>query len=414
MNRIFIIARYELWRNFRRLGYLFGTFGVPVIGFLLMFGFQAITDLNATSATTEMAEQFVFDGVNQVGYVDFSGEFSTVPERYSERILQFNSEADARLALQNGEIDSFYIIEDDYIETQNMTLHMPGFVLPLMTDEPMQALVYETYLPNVDVGTLTRLRTGTSFQTFNLERSNDGTQNEDADFILLYTFTLIFFMAIFLTNNYLLQSVIEEKENYVIEILVSTVTPTQLLSGKILAMSMLGLLQIIVFGSALVLGFTVVQNLSAFQTLASVANINFPVDKLPFLFAYFVVGYLFFAAVFSIIGAISNSTREAPQYAALLIIPAVIPLYFIGIFLTAPNDAIAVGFSMFPLTAPVAMIMRLSIASVPLIEIVASLSIMVISTIGLMWLAGRVFRVQTLLRGQTPKLRELPALFFGS
>jgi ABC-2 type transport system permease protein len=113
------------------------------------------------------------------------------------------------------------------------------------------------------------------------------------------------------------------------------------------------------------------------------------------------------------VGAISNSAREGPQYAVVFTLPAVIPLYFISVFLTAPDAGLPVVLSLFPITAPIAMVMRLLITTVPAWQIILSLALLALTIFGMMWLAGRLFRVQTLLAGQTPKLRDLARIVRG-
>lgn len=292
-------------------------------------------------------------------------------------------------------------------------MHLPRLALNLLTTQPVEQLVYETLAGDIDSTTIGRLRAGTTINQFNLQRNGDSARDEDADFLMIYAFTITFLLGVFFTNNYLLQSVVEEKENHIVEILLSSVSPSALLRGKVLAMSLLGLLQIAVFIVGLFLTLMLTQSLPAFETVTSLLNIRIPFEQLPIILLYFLLGYLFFAGFYAGIGAISNSMREAPQYAALLTLPAVLPFYFITAFMEAPNSTIPTVLSIIPVTAPIAMIMRLSMTTVPLIELAVSLGLLALSVWFAMWAAGRIFRVQTLLSGNAPRLRDIPRLLWG-
>lgn len=413
MNNIWTIFLYELWRGVRRKGYLFATFGIPALMFVLMFGYNAIQSLQEPTPAEDILSPFDFEGIQQAGYVDASGLFAEVPEALQEMLIPYPDEAAARAAMQSGEVDVFYIISPDYLESGDVTLHLPSFSLSLLNNGPIEQLVYRTLAADAKPELLRRLSDPVTIVPYNLQRDGDAAQDEDADFLMIYVFTIVFLMALFLTNTYLMQTVIEEKENKLIEILVTTVTPTQLLAGKILAMSLLGIAQILVWVGALLLALRLVVNLEAFSTVTVLLNIRVQTDMLPLMLVYFILGYLLFAAVYAGVGALAGSLRESSQYVALVTIIAVLPFYFFTLFVQTPNAPIAVGLSLFPITAPIAMMMRLNITTVPPLEVATSLGLLVIFVIILMWVAGRLFRVQTLLSGKFPSLRDIPKLIRG-
>jgi ABC-2 type transport system permease protein len=131
------------------------------------------------------------------------------------------------------------------------------------------------------------------------------------------------------------------------------------------------------------------------------------------MIVYFVLGYLFFAAGFGAVGALSNSMSEGPNLAMVFTLPAVAPLYFIVVFINNPDGTLPVALSLFPLTAPISMIMRASITAVPFIQIFLSIALLALAVWGMLWFAGKLFRIQTLLSGQAPRLRDIPALLRG-
>jgi ABC-2 type transport system permease protein len=218
-------------------------------------------------------------------------------------------------------------------------------------------------------------------------------------------------MTAFASTGYLMQSVIEEKQSRIIEILISSVRPMQLLMGKVLANGLLGLLQI---GTWVVIGGAVLFSSEAFTQILALVRGTVNLDALTVLViaGNFILGYLTFAAIFGAVGAISTSTREGPQFATAFILPSVLPLMLLPFFVSDPNATVPTILSMVPLTSPIAMLMRVLLVEVPLWQILVSQGLMLVTALGLFWVAGRMFRMQTLLAGEVPKLRQLPGLIF--
>ena len=414
---------YELRRNLGRKGYLFMTFGIPLIAFALLLGYQFITQQTGAGAgsqaaedpTQSLVEQLNFESAKHAGYVDLSGMFQKVGS-LSSVLTRYPDEAAALAALEQGEIPLYYVIASDYLKTGEVTLVQPKLNISQIETGPVQRLILNTLSEGVDPQVFQRLINPSNLQETNLSlvSAESGAQNEDTSFVIVYVFAIALMMGLFTTNGYLMQSVIEEKETRLIEILLSSLRPFELLAGKILALGLLGLLQMTVWvGSIFLLARISRLDAVASTALALFADFTLPPALLPLLIVYFVLSYLVFASLYSIVGALSNSMREGPQYAAFFTLPAVAPLWFLQVFVTTPNDPLPVALSLFPLTAPIAMIQRLVITSVPAWQIVVSVVLLALTVVATMWLAGRLFRVQTLLAGQPPRLRDLPRLVRG-
>lgn len=420
MNRHLVtVFLYELRRNLRRKGFLFTTFGIPLLGFVLLFGSRVITDLNARNAENgdkppaQEDETPFGNGIRRAGYVDLTAKFQDAGPN-NLFLLRYADETAAKGALDRGEIDVYYIIPADYMETGKVRLILPRFSVTQTTDEPIRQLILSELSKGVDQQLFNRLLTPANIKEINLQRDASGqtASNFDADFIVIYLFAITLMISVFTTNGYLMQTVIEEKENRLIEILISSLRPTELLAGKILGLGVLGLIQIVVWLVAIfALGRLAAGDPSS--PLAALGNISPEPGKLALLILYFIFGYLFFAAAYGMIGALSNSMQEGPQYAVIFTIPAVIPVYFLSLFISSPDGALPVALSLIPITAPLAMVMRISITTVPAWQIILSLVLLAVLDAGMIWVAGRLFRVQTLLAGHVPRLRDLPRLLRG-
>ncbi len=303
------------------------------------------------------------------------------------------------------------------MDTGRVTLVLPGMNLNQVTGQPVQNVIIHALAQEMDPQVVNRLLQPSNIQETNVSLTtgagSGGIEEFGGAFIVIYLLALALLISLFVTNGYLMQSVIEEKETRLIEILLASVRSNDLLTGKILANGSLGLFQLLIWlgGGLMALRLAGGEELgTAVNVLASVAQIEIPLDALPLLVIYFVLAYLMFAGFYGMIGAISNSQREGPQYAALMTLPAVIPLMFITVFVQDPSGGLAVGLSLFPLTSPLAMSMRLLISEVPAWQLFVSITLLALTGAGMIWMAGRVFRMQVLLAGKSPKLRELPRL----
>lgn len=416
---------YEFRRNFRRRGYLFTTFGIPLIAFVIYFGYQAINTINTRNATANPISSVaggsqalsstaeVFKSITRAGYVDLTGQFPD-PGDLKSKLTLYDDETSAQADLTAGKIDLYYVIPTDYIKTGDVTLVMPRLNLGQISSDPVRRLLLGELSRGIDHNLFNRLLDPVNIREINLQRDSSGkTQtNFGADFAVAYLFAILLMLAVFTTNGYMMQTVIEEKETRLIEILISSMRPTQLLAGKILAMGLLGFIQIVVWLLAIVLLGRLAAG-SGITALMALISLNLtPMQVLLFLL-YFVFGYLFFAAAYGMVGAISTSMQEGPQFAVFFTLPAAIPLYFISLFTTSPDSPLPVILSLIPVTAPLSMVMRISITTVPAWQIVVSLILLIALDTLMIWLAGRMFRVQTLLAGQAPKLRDIPRLLRG-
>ncbi len=407
MKHLWQVFWFELRRHGRRRAYRFTTFGIPLIALILFFGYQGYQSLRASPAEQQAEESTEAEeaDIGMVGYVDHSGLFPE-PGLFSTGLIRYESEAAALEAMASGEVETVYAVGADYLETGDVTRYTDSFSLDSFSvDGFFQSFLLQNLLRDgVDRRVLARLQSDLSLVEHRVTDAGraEVAQSEDTSFVLVYLFAILLAFATFFSGGYLMQSVIEEKETRMVEIVLSAVRPLPLLAGKVLSSGLLGLIQITVWVATAV--FLVSRVGDIFPALAGVAVRP---DLLLWVGLYFLLGYLFYAGVYAGIGAIAPSMREGPQLAVFITLPAMIPFYFLSAFAEAPNGALPVVLSLFPVTAPLAMVQRLSVTAVPLPELLVSLALLAVAAAGTIWLAGRLFRVNTLLAGQMPKWRDL-------
>jgi ABC-2 type transport system permease protein len=420
MKHIGIVFLYELRRNIRRKGYLFGTFGLPLLGFVLLFGynFYQTNLVSQEEEPTDVLSAITLERIEQAGYVDQSGQFGTVPESLVAVLRPYDTVEEARTAMNAGEIDVFFVLAADYLETGDAVLHLPGLQLMMLDDGDalMKQLALRTFVADLSREALARLTTEPVFNEFDLTQSSENGTNEAIEggrFLVVYVFTIVFFVGLMLTNSYLMQTVIEERENKLIEILIATVRPVNLLGGKILALGLLGMVQIAVWVISVVILLLMAGNLSAVAPILATLNLQVPAELIVVMAVFFVLMYLLYAVLFGAIGAISGSTQQGSQYVGLIVLPTILPFYFFELIQADPNGGISTVFTLIPFTAPITVMMRMITGAIPAWQLVVSMLLIIAALGAALWLAGRLFRVQTLLRGSSFRLSDLPALLFS-
>ena len=210
-------------------------------------------------------------------------------------------------------------------------------------------------------------------------------------------------MAIFSSSSYLLQGLGEEKENRIMEILLSSVSTRQLLTGKVLGLGAAGLVQIVVW---LLSAVFLIQLAST--TIGGVINtLQIPGNLLVLSIVYFLLGYLFFAVLMAGVGAIGATARESQQISMLFIMPVWIPFWVLFFLVRNPNHVVNTILTMIPFTAPTMVFIRLGTSGIPTWELVLSISLLVAAIIGALVLASKAFRVFLLMYGKTPRIGEI-------
>ncbi len=226
-----------------------------------------------------------------------------------------------------------------------------------------------------------------------------GGQESKSNFLVLFftsfIFIILLMMMILSSGGMLIRSLVEEKSNRLIEILVSSCTPNELLAGKVLGLSSLGLTQVLIWTLVgIALAGTSLVPTEAF------ANI------LP-IFGYFVLGFIFYTSIFVGIGSIVSTEQEAQQITSYLSLVIMLPIVIAIPAIQNPNSILVHIFSYIPFTIPAVMILRINIGPIPLWEIFSSTIIMIASIHLSISIAGKIFRIGILSYGKRPTIKEL-------
>jgi ABC-2 type transport system permease protein len=210
-------------------------------------------------------------------------------------------------------------------------------------------------------------------------------------------------ISIFMTSGYLLQSVTEEKENRVVEIVLSSVPATPLMAGKIIGLGGAGLTQVAIWVLSAIVAIPLLSS-----QIPDLGPISLDTTMLVLALTYFVLGYLAYGAIFAAVGAIAPGNREAQQYSGFLGFAAALPFIVFSIFLSDLQSPVVLALALFPLTTPTAMLIVLGVSDgIPWELVGASLTSLTLFALLATWASARIFRATVLLYGVRPSLQQL-------
>lgn len=407
-----LIAWHEYSTNVRRPGFIFGTLIFPALGLIGLI----VATFFSGQAVNVLRDQFTPDTNQKIGVVDASGLYAPIETRFANRFVAIDSEEAAKSALAASQLAAAIIIPADYVQTGAVTIYSrnANFSTAIVADSATinPFLINGLLKAKVDETTLTRVNRPMNATRLTLDADTKDqkptgiTDPRNAfsfvgGIVISYAVALLLFVSIFSSANYLLRSISEEKENRVIEVLISSVSPMELLTGKVIGLGALGLTQMLVWIASAVL-------LSG--GLAAVA-VGLAVAVSPMTFAlaaiYFVLGYLLYAIIMATAGSLGTSVRESQQIAGLFSFFASIPWMINGFLFTNPNVLIARVLSYFPLTAPVMMMLRLALGQPPIEDIIGSIVVMIITIPVFLWGGAKIFRTSLLMYGKRLSVKEI-------
>jgi ABC-2 type transport system permease protein len=399
-----LVARREYLRTVRRRGYIFGTL-------LLPFGIAALMAISTFFSVDSFDEEVTVGGT-----VVIVNDSDVAIEDIDSGPVQVRTltEAEAAAQLERGEIAEYYVLPEDFREDREVTRIEPEAGLSIARLESqdtkeglLRFLVRDALLQEAGLTAeqSAQLLQGVTITAVTVEGDEVSGLDIAAGIAVPLVFVAIFMISIFITSGYLLQSVTEEKENRVVEIILSSIPSVPLMAGKILGLGSAGLTQVAIW---------VLTALIALPLLSSQVPDLGPVELDPTILVlalvYFVLGYLAYGAIFAAIGAISPGNREAQQYSGFLGFFAAIPFILFSVFLSDPNAPVTIALAIFPLTAPTAMLLILGLSeSIPWELVGASLTSLTLFALLATWASARIFRATVLLYGVRPSIPQLLA-----
>jgi len=398
MNKTLLIFRHEFLHTIKRTGFIVMTLIVPVVALL------AIGVVQLISVIVEPPEV----ETTTIGYVDEIGGFDQYTTQGHIELVRYDTQGEATAAMLRDDVSEYFVISTPYTSTG--VINRYTLEKQLETPPAIQAAIKRFLTSNILSGKVPqdtidlveaplRLAVTRLTETGAVATEQGGFGN----IIIPGIFSLLLALSLNFFSSYLVQGLGEEKESRLIEVLLSSVSTRQLLTGKVLGLGAAGLVQVVVW----LVSAPLLLNLASSTFGGFFSTIQIPANFLVLGLVYFVLGYLLFAVLSAGVGAISPNAREGQQLSLIYTLLAISPLWLSSLLMMFPKSPIWVVLTIFPITAPVQVMLRLGVSDIPAWELVASIAVLVLSIIGGLLLTTKVFRTYLLMYGKRPNLREI-------
>ena len=418
MSKIGLIIRREYLSKVKKTSFILITLLMP---FLIV----AVGVVPALLATIES------DDAKQIAVIDKTGKYASLfkdTDSYNYVALDDAKSVEEYRNDTDREIYAYLMIDADLSTNPDNAVLYSDKQIPMPLQESIEQTLSEQVrgerLAAYEFDRLDDLLRDSklSIDVATKKWDEDGKEQESsaaAAMVLGMVLTMLIYMVILIYGNMVMQSVMEEKTNRIVEIMVSSVKPFELMMGKITAIGLVAITQLFIWGVMMTF-FTVVGSsfmlsgsevaeasaaINPSKIEAMIGGINFGQIGFAFI-VYFVGGYLIFAALFAAIGGALDQPEDAQQFVTPMMIIVIFALYA-GIYSASnPDGPLAFWGSMIPITSPIVMMVRLPY-DVPTWELILSMVLLYATAIGIVWMAAKIYRVGILMYGKKPSVKEM-------
>ncbi|MFQ5805195.1 MAG: ABC transporter permease [Phycisphaerae bacterium] len=409
MSKIVTVAVREFTETVKTKTFLLSSILLPLLMIGLIFGSQRIAKMAekeevptrhiAVVDQTELVFDILANLIEQHNQRFPQRKFAV--ERAAGEAADMES---LRKRVADGEIYAYLIVPADTIADaapcelgRKDSQLEAGERIRRVVNDAIVEVRFEQADPPLDLQRIQKLQERVAFRHVDVSTGQETTGNELARFMTPFAFMFLLFMGTMTISQGLLTSVIEEKSSRVVEVLLSAVSPTQLMAGKILGMVCVGAVLLIIWGSVGYGG-------------AQARGMGYLVTpyRLAYVVLYFVPGFLLTSAFLAAVGAACNTVKEAQSMAFPLTILTIVPMMLWWQITQNPTSMLSIVLSYLPPITPFVMILRICAdPDTPVLEVIATLLILWLSVLATIWAAGKIFRVGVLMYGKPPSLKEL-------
>ena len=404
--KVLEVARFEYITRIRSKWFIIGTFVAPVI----ILGISLFSGVLAESNALRGKKSYVI--------IDETNHFGDLLVQHVESQLDSSTRAHLQLSVElgpaaeyesqlrqmvmDGSLDGFLVIPRGFRDSLEVRFYAKNVesarrnlreLQTSLSELVQQEKARELHLDSLAMASLFR---SIKLSLYDVQTAKRKSEKEIVgEFMVPFAVLFLLFMAIFTGSQLLMRAVIQERSSRIIEVLLSTVSHNELMTGKILGLGALGLTQVGVY----ILGGWVVASHFGLQMLS--------IAKLSLFLIYMVLGYLLYAAIYISIGSMFDSEQEAQHAVQGLSFIAVIPLMLWMLVLESPNSLLVNILCFLPPVTPYFMVLKIAIGEAPWWEIVGTIVVLAVTLIFTIRAAARIFRTAILMYGKRPTLPEI-------
>ncbi len=429
-HRAWTVATFEFLSTVKRRGYLIATFGMP----LFMAAYGAVVGLPAYYATQKDREPSLIGVVDPAAVLHLAGEQTAATQvpRELQRTLEaagqtralaqiasesnigfrpFGSEQDARGALARRDVKGYFVVRGDYLETGALELYTPDTLRISTTGarDAFAVLVRERLLADRVEGAVAArvLSPLGDLKRFSVTHTGEvvaaGGVASAVRIIVPVAFMILFLISVLMTSGYLMQGTATEKENKVVDVLLASANPDEVLGGKLIGLGAAGLMQVVVW-----LSFLLVTSIGIVP-LVLAAHVTVPWLGIALAVPLFITSFLFFGSLMVGSGSLGSNMRESQQLAMVWSLLAALPLIFFVLLIRDPHGMPALIMTWLPISSAAVVMLRASMDPGFLAwwEVAGAFGVLVFSTWIAIRIGARLFRIGMLSSGARPTLREI-------
>jgi len=418
MLKILAVIKREYLQIVRTKGFIIGT----VLGPVLMSLFIVVPVLMSLVAVDQQEKLGIIDSSGQI-FADLENKLNTYTlkdgslryllEEYQSGGNVEDLQESLNQKVLAKELNAYVYIPKDIIEggeAEYVAEHVSDFEKNRSLNNALNSVIIEKRLKGEDINPqligrlMMPVRLNTKKVTARgVEEDSGGT------FIVAYFLVLILYMTLIFYGQAILRGVIEEKNSRVVEIVLSSLRPFQLMAGKIVGIAAVGFTQYAIWT---VFGILLATQGGALARGFFPQAQDFPIPSIPpyvfvYFVLYFVLGYFLFSTLFAAIGSMVNSEKEAQQLMMPVMMLLIIPLLLIMFVIRSPDSTLSVTLSLFPFFTPMLMLLRICILLPPFTQIFASIVLLTLTILFMIWFSGKIYRVGILMYGKPPSPREI-------
>lgn len=426
MHKIWIIFRSEFWRRVRSKWFIIITLLAP----LFIVAMMALPTVLALFAADSSESRVI---VRDETGVLLPRLQTLATDAFDLQPTELSAD-EARTAVREGTYDGFLLIPAEARQGEgsvNYYASEGGPSLRSRLGRLIDRAVEQQRLAdeNAPESFLEIVNTDVPLRMIKLTEEGEEADSTGLFFIVGFAMGMFIYVTVLIYGALVMQGVIEEKASRVVEVMVSSVRPFQLLMGKVLGIGAMGLLQMAVWATMiLALTFFAGTLVALFldpsqfnlpadasqEAVLAAADIqipSIPASLFVWFILFFLGGYLLYASLYAAIGSAVESPQDAQALSVPLTLVVIVPMFFLSYMIEAPNSTLAVLLSLFPFFSPILMIVRMAVTEVPWWQVGLSYILLLGGFVGAMWVSGRIYRVGILMYGKKPSIKDLARWF---
>ncbi len=412
MHNLYLIIRREYLERVHRKSFIITTILMP----LLMLGLMMAPALIMVMTEPESKTIAVIDASEMVSpslVSDGDLNFETIDNNVNVDSIKKLDAYDAILYIGSDIVDNPHNV-------QMYTKSAPSMVTEQYIRTQIKEAVEGKRLKRYDIENLAQImddvEADVQISTFRIDKEEEEETSSMVSYIIGLVMSMMLYMFLIIYGQMVMTSIIEEKTNRVLEIVVSSVKPKYLMMGKVIGIGLVAITQILIWGvlvgcvsrwlMPMVTAGITSEDMDLMAAISQLGNVSYVLSLMGYMMLFLIGGYLLYSSLFAAIGSAVDNIQDAQQLTTIAIVPIVLGLIFSMSVAQDPNSTLALWLSMIPFTSPMVMMARIPFG-IPAWEIWVSLAVLFLTFYGMIWVCAKIYRVGIFMYGKKPTMKEL-------